>query len=248
MLRWTRIITYLIIILILFCIFQMTEECTETELTHQQPHQRPRFRNYKRWWRVSLYIFLALGGQSAATLLGRLYYDSGGNSKWMATFVQTAGFPVLLPLFLYFPTTHDNSSNMSNDNFSETKPKLYTLVFLYIVFGLIVTANDLMYSYGLLYLPLTTYSLIGATQLVFNAVFSYFLNAQKFTAFIVNSIVLLSISVSLLAINGESNDPMGHSSKEKHMYMFGFISTLVASATFALHHCLVQVFFCFFYH
>ena len=155
MLRWTRIITYLIIILILFCIFQMTEECTETELTHQQPHQRPRFRNYKRWWRVSLYIFLALGGQSAATLLGRLYYDSGGNSKWMATFVQTAGFPVLLPLFLYFPTTHDNSSNMSNDNFSETKPKLYTLVFLYIVFGLIVTANDLMYSYGLLYLPIS---------------------------------------------------------------------------------------------
>ncbi|MCL7027135.1 hypothetical protein MKW94_023033, partial [Papaver nudicaule] len=33
---------------------------------------------------------------ASTLLLGRLYYDKGGNSKWLATFVQSAGFPILL--------------------------------------------------------------------------------------------------------------------------------------------------------
>ncbi|RDY11408.1 putative purine permease 10, partial [Mucuna pruriens] len=215
----------------------MTEECTEIELSDQPKH--PILMKYKWQLRVSLYIIFVLTGQSVATLLGRLYYDKGGNSKWMATFIQVAGFPALLPLLFYF-STHDDSTNVPNDDFSETKPKHYILVFLYIAFGLIITVTVLMNSYGLLNLPLSTYSLIGATQLLFNAVFSYFLNAQKFTAFTINSIVLLTISVYLVAINGDSKDSMYHA-REKHI--IGFISTLAASATHALYHCLVQLCF-----
>ncbi|KAL2322928.1 hypothetical protein Fmac_027307 [Flemingia macrophylla] len=164
-----------------------------------QQLQPPRFRKYKWWLRVSLYIIFLLVGQSAATLLGRLYYDNGGNSKWMATFVQSAGFPVLIPLLFHFSAkTH-----------AKSKPKFSTLVFLYLAFGLLLTGDNLMYSYGLLYLPLSTYSLLCATQLGFNALFSFFLNSQKFTAFIFNSVVLLTISASLLAINSDSEDQMG---------------------------------------
>ena len=147
-----------------------------------QQLQHPRFRKYKWWLRVSLYIIFLLVGQSAATLLGRLYYDNGGNSKWMATFVQSAGFPVLLPLLFYFPRqTHAKfNNNPSNNDYSyKTKPKFSTLVFLYLAFGLILTGDNLMYSYGLLYLPLSTYSLLCATQLGFNAVFSFFLNSPN---------------------------------------------------------------------
>ncbi|KAK9706924.1 hypothetical protein RND81_07G161000 [Saponaria officinalis] len=68
-------------------------------------------------WRVqiALYILLILVSQSAIVLLGRLYYDKGGKSKWMATLVQVAGFPVLFLLHKLFkkektpdyrPTTH----------------------------------------------------------------------------------------------------------------------------------------------
>ncbi|KAL2962518.1 hypothetical protein AAZX31_17G147600 [Glycine max] len=209
-----------------------------------QQLQHPRFRKYKWWLRVSLYIIFLLVGQSAATLLGRLYYDNGGNSKWMATFVQSAGFPVLLPLLFYFPRqTHAKfNNNPSNNDYSyKTKPKFSTLVFLYLAFGLILTGDNLMYSYGLLYLPLSTYSLLCATQLGFNAVFSFFLNSQKFTAFIINSVVLLTISASLLAINSDSDEDSTGLSREKHV--IGFFCTIGASATFSLYLSLVQLSF-----
>lgn len=97
-----------------------------------------------------------------------------------------------------------------------------------------------MYSYGLLYLPVSTYSLLCATQLAFNALLSFFLNAQKFTPYILNSLVLLTVSASLLAFNSES-DTTTHSSKGK--YVIGFLCTLGASATYSLYLCLLQVCF-----
>ncbi|BAT75760.1 hypothetical protein VIGAN_01367500 [Vigna angularis var. angularis] len=201
----------------------------------------PRFEKCKWWLRVSLYIIFLLAGQSAATLLGRLYYDNGGNSKWMATFVQSAGFPILFPLLFYFSTRkQDKLTNELNNDSHRTKPKFSILVFLYLAFGLILTGDNLMYSYGLLYLPLSTYSLLCATQLGFNAIFSFFLNSQKFTAFIFNSIVLLTISASLLAIDADSEDQTGLS-REKHI--IGFFCTIGASATFSLYLSLVQLSF-----
>ncbi|XP_061359715.1 probable purine permease 11 [Gastrolobium bilobum] len=207
--------------------------------TVTQQSQQSRFKEYKWWFRVSLYIIFLLAGQSAATLLGRLYYDKGGNSKWMATFVQSAGFPVLFPLLFYFPS-HAKFSNMPKNDSSKYKPKFYTLVSLYIAFGFLLAGDNLMYSYGLLYLPLSTYSLLCATQLAFNAVFSFFLNSQKFTAFIFNSVVLLTISASLLAVNSDSEDSMGLPI-EKHI--IGFLCTLGASAAFSLYLSLVQLSF-----
>ncbi|KAK3189619.1 hypothetical protein Dsin_029180 [Dipteronia sinensis] len=55
--------------------------------------------------RVTVYIVFLVAGQSTATLIGRLYFDKGGNSKWMTTFVQSAGFPILLPLVFFSSST-----------------------------------------------------------------------------------------------------------------------------------------------
>ncbi|XP_027337450.1 probable purine permease 11 [Abrus precatorius] len=201
--------------------------------------QHPRLREYKRWLNVFLYTIFLLAGQSTATLLGRLYFNKGGNSKWIATFVQSAGFPLLLPLLLYLPS-QAKLENMANNDSSKTKPKLPIIFSLYLAFGLLMTGNDLMYSYGLVYLPLSTYSIICATQLAFNALFSFFLNSQKLTFFILNSIVLLTISVSLLAIYDDSEDTKGI---PKGKLIIGFFFTLAASATFSLHLSLVQLCF-----
>ncbi|PON51846.1 Purine permease [Trema orientale] len=196
----------------------------------------PKLIHYKWWLRVTIYIVFILAGQSAATLLGRLYYDKGGNSKWMATIVQSAGFPVLIPLLLFF------SSPLKLTTTQPKKVKLSSLAFLYLFFGLILTGDNMMYSYGLLYLPVSTYSLLCATQLAFNALFSFFLNSQKFTPFILNSLVLLTASASLLALNSNS-DENSSTKLSKRKYAIGFLTTLGASATYSLYLSLVQLSF-----
>ncbi|XP_020577761.1 probable purine permease 11 [Phalaenopsis equestris] len=92
-----------------------------------------------------------------------------------------------------------------------------------------------MYAYGLLYLPVSTYSLVCATQLAFNAVFSYFLNSQKFTPFIFNSIILLTTAAALLGVHSEGGSVSGHK------YSIGLALTLAASAGFSLVLSLTQL-------
>nr|XP_027083078.1 probable purine permease 11 isoform X2 [Coffea arabica] len=195
----------------------------------------PPYKDYMWWFRVSLYIVSLLAGQSAATLLGRLYYDKGGNSKWMATFVQSAGFPVLLPILLYVQL-----SKSSTNNSPPKHPSISTFLLLFLFFGLLLAGDNLMYSYGLLYLPVSTYSLICATQLAFNALFSFVLNSQKFTAYIFNSLVLLTVSASLLAVHPDSDSTTKIS---KGKYIIGFLCTVGASATYSLFLSLLELTF-----
>ncbi|KAL6634935.1 hypothetical protein ACP70R_027606 [Stipagrostis hirtigluma subsp. patula] len=189
------------------------------------------------WWLiVALNIFFLIAGQTASTLLGRFYYNEGGNSKWMSTFVQTAGFPVLfiaLYLFRSKPPTTQTTTSMP-----ETPTTRITLI--YIALGLMIAADDLMYSYGLLYLPVSTYSLVCSSQLAFNVVFSYILNSQKFTPFIFNSVLLLTFSASLLGVDG---DTQGTNDISHGQYILGFVLTLGASATYSLTLSLMQVTF-----
>lgn len=188
----------------------------------------PKLKHYKKWIRITIYILFLLAGQTIAILLGRLYFDKGGNSKWIATFVQSAGFPILLPLKLFFsssPTT--------------LRPSLFRLTCLYIAFGLLLTGDNLMYSYGLLYLPVSTYSLLCTSQLAFNAITSFFINAQKFTALVLNSLVIITISACLLAINA-NNEGNTSNNVARGRYAIGFLCTLGASATYSLFLSMLQ--------
>ncbi|MCL7042900.1 hypothetical protein MKW94_029202 [Papaver nudicaule] len=168
----------------------------------------------------------------------RKVLSKGGSSKWMATLVQSAGFPVLfIPYFIfkiYSPQT--SSATIPSKN----SPSVFTLTLLYLSLGLLLAGDNMMYSYGLLYLPASTYSLLCATQLAFNAVFSFFLNSQKFTPFIFNSLVLLTISASLLAADTSSEDTTKVSKGE---YVIGFLCTLGASAGYSLWLSLTQLAF-----
>ncbi|CAN6253725.1 unnamed protein product [Urochloa humidicola] len=206
----------------------------ETSCTSETPPQNSPTKHWHWWLMVFLNIFFIIAGQTASTLLGRFYYNQGGNSKWMSTFVQTAGFPVLFVALYLFRSKSTETTTAS----PETSASKITLI--YIVLGLIIAADDLMYSYGLLYLPVSTYSLICASQLAFNAVFSYFLNAQKFTALIFNSVILLTFSAALLGVDEDSQGTNGLSQGK---YILGFVLTLGASATYSLILSLMQVTF-----
>ncbi|KAH9602140.1 hypothetical protein KSS87_003001 [Heliosperma pusillum] len=202
---------------------------------HNNSFHLPKLIHYKWWSRVVIYIVFLLAGQTTATLLGRLYFDKGGNSKWMSTLVQSAGFPILIPILL-FCTKRSFRQTSSSPPIGIAK-----LTLLFTVFGLFLTGDNLMYSYGLLYLPVSTYSLLCATQLAFNAVTSYFINAQKFTMLVLNSLVLLTISACLLAINAD--DEGSTSTESRGKYIIGFLCTVGASAVYALFLSSTQ--FCF---
>jgi drug/metabolite transporter (DMT)-like permease len=193
------------------------------------------FNKYKRWqwwFLVALSIFFLIVGQSAAVILGRFYYDQGGNSTWMATLVQTIAFPILFVPFLTIPSKASSTSYVP--------PSIKLVVLIYFVLGIMIAADNMMYLQGLLYLSASTYALICASQLAFNAVFSYFLNSQKFTALIINSTVILTLSSSLLAVNEDSDTPSGI---PKGKYVVGFLCTLGASALYSFLLSLMQLTF-----
>lgn len=201
-----------------------------TNIPHVSQH-----RGLKWWLQVAVYGVFVLLGQSIATLLGRLYYDKGGKSKWMATLVQVVGFPVLFPLYYIMPVekTQTNYTLLS-------LPSPLKAASVYIFFGLLMAALCMLYSIGLQYLPVSTFSLICASQLAFNALSSFFFNSQEFTPYIVNSLVLLTMSSTLLVFNGESSLPRGVS---KANYVFGFVCAIVSSAGYGLSLSLTQLAF-----
>ncbi|GJT86218.1 DNA helicase [Tanacetum coccineum] len=116
---------------------------------------------------------------------------------------------------------------------SVTPYSLPIIILIYIVVGVLIAGDNMLYSVGLLYLSASTYSLICATQLALNAVFSFFINSQKFTALIFNSVVVLSLSASLLAVNHDSVKPVdlqnGQYALEFCGYTRGFGCTPVAA-------------------
>lgn len=205
----------------------------DTEATSQS--NMPWLRKYIWWFQVGIYTLFLLSGQAIGVLLGRLYFDKGGNSTWLATLAQTIGFPVLLP-FLFISS--------SQNHIAETKeiqqPSALILASVYVFLGLCIAGDSMLYSLGLKYLPVSTYSLICASQLAFNAVFSFFLNAQKLTPFIINSLVLLTMSAVVLVIQ---NDTENSDKASKHKYAAGVICTVAASALYAFVLSVTELFF-----
>ncbi|KAL6642372.1 hypothetical protein ACP70R_020553 [Stipagrostis hirtigluma subsp. patula] len=185
-----------------------------------------------RWWMATAADMLMLFcGATVATLLTRLYFDSGGNSKWMATLVQSGGAPLLvIPLLLTPPPSPE-----------ERRPAASKMAAVYAGIGAMLSFDYLMYSYGLQYLPASTYALVSATQLAFNAVTSRLVNAQRFTALVANSVVVLTFSAALLAVGSASDETS--SKVPRGRYAAGFALTLAASAFNALILSLLELTF-----
>jgi hypothetical protein len=195
------------------------------------------------YFKLAFYATLVLVGQSSATLLGRLYFEKGGKSKWMATVIQLAGFPILLPYYFFISSTKKFTTNKNNNIniIHPNQPSIFMLAFVYVSIGLIFAFICYLYSVGLLYLPVSTFTLICSSQLGFNALFAFFLNSLKFTPYIINSLVLLTISSSLLVFQSDSSSNSTNISKKN--YVIGFICTLGASAGYGLVLSLTQLAF-----
>lgn len=191
--------------------------------------------DYKWWLRIALYILIVLVGQTVALLLGRLYYVKGGTSKWVETLMQVAGFPVLLFFYCFSAFKKPTSNNLRSQPRSS-----FIVASIYVSLGLLTALNCFLLSIGMLYLPVSTVTLISASQLGFNALFSLFLNSQKFTPLIINSMVILTISSILLMFQDGSGEPSGVS---KVKFAIGFICNIAGSAGCGLILALMQLCF-----
>ncbi|CAN8274668.1 unnamed protein product [Cochlearia groenlandica] len=200
---------------------------------------RPRASNYKRWIRLSIYVFFVLSCQPLATILGRLYYENGGKSTYVVTLLQLIGFPVLV-LYRFFTQTKQQHKSTETKTKTSQTPSFTTLASVYMCTGLLISVYAYLSAIGLLYLPVSTFSLILASQLAFTAFFSYFLNSQKFTPFIVNSLFLLTVSSALLVVD---TDPQDATNVSRQQYVIGFICTIGASAVIGLLLSLIQLLF-----
>ncbi|KAI9083580.1 hypothetical protein K1719_034522 [Acacia pycnantha] len=68
--------------------------------------------------------------------------------------------------------------------------------------------------------------------------FSFFINSQKITLLILNSVILLTVSASLVAINSVDKTRKVSSNRE---FIIGFVGTIAASAGYALPLSLMQL-------
>lgn len=185
-----------------------------------------------------MFTFFTLGGQAAGTLLGRVYYDQGAKSRWIATLAQTAGFPLLLP-FICYPSPKNHITEQ-HDQLSVHQPSIFIRASAYIFLGLLQVANSMLFTVGVQYLPASTYALINGSQLAFNALTSFLLNGQKITPIILNSVVLLSFSSSAIIFQDETGDSREISRKS---LLIGFTATIFGSLGYALQFSLTELAF-----
>ncbi|KAH0770863.1 hypothetical protein KY290_014844 [Solanum tuberosum] len=179
----------------------------------------------KRYYMILLginYMCLFLGSVSSS-LLSKFYFNHKGGSRWVSTWVQCAGFPLLLFPICFFKIF--------------TVRKLFTgftpkIMCLSILIGLLLGVNNLLFSWGNSYLPVSTNSLVLSTQLAFTLVTSMIIVKQKITFPNLNCVMVLTLSSVILALGSSHDKPIGLT---KAKYFKGFFSTVGAGLMFALY-------------
>ncbi|KAL6615222.1 hypothetical protein ACP70R_037492 [Stipagrostis hirtigluma subsp. patula] len=164
---------------------------------------------------VANYAALFVGSLSSS-MLSRFYFAHGGADRWLATLVQSAGFPGFTPRLV-----------------------LYCVLLGLVIMGL----NNLLYSCGASYLPVSTTSLLLSMQLAFTLALAAALVRVPLSFANLNAVVLLTLSSLLLALRrgaghgGGLSDAGGASvaTSSPEGYTAGVAATLGAALLFALY-------------
>ncbi|BAF11127.1 purine permease 3 [Oryza sativa Japonica Group] len=172
-------------------------------------------------------VLLGAGGP----LLLRVYFVHGGTRLWLSATLQISGWPLLLPplcVSLYRGRRHGIGNLLL--------PR--RLVGAAAVLGGLYAVSCFVYALGSQALPLSTSSLLLATQLAFTAVFAFLFVGLRFTPFSANAVVLLTIGPAVLGVGPSSGKPAGESSRA---YWTGFCEAIGAAALAGLVIPLVEV-------
>ncbi|GKD29837.1 purine permease 1-like protein [Tanacetum coccineum] len=88
------------------------------------------------------------------------------------------------------------------------KPRVF---FTAAVIGVLTGLDDYLYACGVARLPISTTSLIIASQIGFTTFFGFLLVKQKFTPYSINAVGLLTVGAAVLALHTSSDRPNGES-------------------------------------
>ncbi|KAE8669478.1 Purine permease 2 [Hibiscus syriacus] len=180
-------------------------------------------------------IILSIGN-CGGPLIARLYFIHGGNRVWFSSWLQSVGCPIILLLIAcaYMYRSRTSESTSENKLFYMKPPLFIASAFIGILTGL----DNYFYAYGLSRLPVSTSSLIIASELAFTAGFAFLLVKQKFSAYSINAVFLLTIGAGVLALHSSSDRPENESNRE---YVLGFLITIAASALYGFILPLVEL-------
>ncbi|KAL1802053.1 hypothetical protein ACET3Z_030700 [Daucus carota] len=202
----------------------MMEDGTHIGNQSKEPEAKGMSKNMKKFLLVFNCLILSIGN-CIAPLTNRLYSVKGGKRVWLMCALETAGFPFLLiPIIIsYF---HRRRKGGPKTKFFTMSP---VLILPCIVIGILTGADDYMDSAGVSRLPVSTYSLVLASQLGFTAFFAWILVKQKFTFLHFNAILLLTAGAVVLAFHSGSDLPAKESKAD---YILGFLMTLGAATLY----------------
>ncbi|OMP01321.1 Drug/metabolite transporter [Corchorus olitorius] len=177
--------------------------------------------------------FVLAIGNCGGPLMMRLYFLHGGKRVWFSSWLETGAWPVILfPIACVY--VHRRKTQPGAKLFL-MKPPLFVAS---AVIGVITGFDDYLYAYGVARLPVSTSSLIIASQLAFTAGFAFLLVKQKFTSYSINAVFLLTIGAGVLALHTSSDRPDNESSKE---YVLGFLMTVAAAVLYGFILPLVEL-------
>ncbi|XP_004488231.1 probable purine permease 4 [Cicer arietinum] len=191
-------------------------------------HADEKSMNNKRYMPLLVINYLLLFiGSISSSLLSKYYFIHNGSSKWVLTWVQCAGFPLLIiPIFIPYYLLNSTNTRKPFTDFT------FKMFLASIFVGIMLGFNNLLISWGVAYLPVSTSSLLLSSQLVFNLILSAIIVKQKITFSNLNCVILLTLSSIILALNSSSERPKGLTQK---YYFIGFFCTIGAGLLFALY-------------
>lgn len=213
------------------CARRQNEEnsgCWQTVLSGwEQAYHRKRAID---WVVLVLGSLAMLIGFPASRILSRLYYQDGGESKWLIALAAVAGWPLTVLALLPFYMKRDTSPTRLTGR----------LILAYVVLGLLSAADNLLFAWAYLYLPASTASLISASSLPFTAFFAYFLVGKRVNASTLNAIGVITAAAAILALDSDSDRPSGVTNMQ---YTVGFVLDLAGSALHGLIFTLSELVF-----
>ncbi|KAM0862467.1 hypothetical protein ACQ4PT_045235 [Festuca glaucescens] len=173
------------------------------------------------WYLLALSAGAMLTAFPASSLLSRVYYDAGGQSKWILSWSAVAGWPI--PALLLSPCY------LLLEGASPTWPPPLGLCLWYALLGLLSAADNLMYAWAYAYLPASTASLVAASSLAFSAVFGRIIvkKNNRMGLATVNAIVVITAGVVIVALDSGSDRFPGITDSQ---YAVGFALDVLGSA------------------
>ncbi|KAK1632807.1 hypothetical protein QYE76_007122 [Lolium multiflorum] len=186
------------------------------------------------WALLALSAGAMLTAFPASSLLSRVYYDAGGQSKWILSWSGVAGWPI--PALLLPPCY------LLLEGASPTWPPPLGLCLWYALLGLLSAADNLMYAWAYAYLPASTASLVAASSLAFSAIFGRLIVKEKNRMGLstVNAIVVITAGVVIVALDSGSDRYPGVTGKQ---YALGFVLDVAGSALHGLIFALSELAF-----